>query len=103
MRTVSGPQTVPQLAALAAQLPSLEGLPGTDTHHFDATLLDEHVAEHGSPAQRAAAQFLLSVANPSRAWLVGRFDLVSALSVDGFGPTHARAIAAWLIAPWVVD
>ena len=91
------------MAALAAEFPSMRGVPGTDP--WDV----EHLIEwsnSGAPTSGSiwAARFLLSVWNPSTNWNdfglpgAGKFDLHEAWSC--WDNPHRAAALKWLEAPF---
>lgn len=95
-RYVAADTTSARLLALARSFPSLDRkLPADfewDPLGFVAILRG---ASHG---ERCAAQFVLSVWNPTARFSVGKFDLQDAIGT--WDREHRAAFAAWCREPW---
>ncbi len=86
-----------RMEILAASFPGLRHARGIQP--WDALHLDNWASGpapgHGA---RCAAQFILTVWNPSAEWECGRFDLMEALAC--WDAEHRFAFLEWVVKPW---
>lgn len=84
------------MQALVRSFPSLRDYPYTDWNpkRFQRWALGPR--RHDGLLH--AARFVLSVWNPTIIWRIGRFDVVTAMSV--WDSPHRAAFAAWAKDPW---
>ncbi len=85
-----------RMTAFALTFPSMRYALGVKP--WDAVELDAWASGPRSHGERATAQFLLAVWDPSTDWKCGRFDLMEALRIWDSG--HHQAFLQWAAKPW---